>query len=66
MVLDKYTIVEAAGLRTVYNWLQYFDPDDLKREFVESGFRVVEFYSDVSGSIFEAKAGEFAIVAREP
>ena len=65
VVLDKYTIVEAARLRTVYNWLQYFDPDEINREFVESGFKVDEFYSDVSGSKFEAKAGEFAVVARK-
>jgi 2-polyprenyl-3-methyl-5-hydroxy-6-metoxy-1,4-benzoquinol methylase len=65
VVLDKYTIVEAARLRTVYNWLQYFDPDELIREFVQSGFRVDEFVSDVSGSNFEAKAGEFAVIARK-
>jgi cyclopropane fatty-acyl-phospholipid synthase-like methyltransferase len=65
VVLDKYTIVEADRLRTVYNWLQYFDPDIINLEFVESGFKVEEFYSDVSGSIFDAQAGEFAVVARK-
>jgi len=66
VILDKYTIVEADRLRTVYNWLQYFDPDALTIEFAESGFKVDEFYSDVSGGIFDAKAGEFAVVARKP
>jgi len=66
VVLDKYTIVEADRLRTVYNWLQYFDPDAINVEFVESGFKVDELYSDVAGSIFDAKAGEFAVVARKP
>jgi len=65
VVLDKYTLVEATRLRTVYNWLQYFDPDEINREFVGSGFKVDEFYSDVSGSKFEAKAGESAVVARK-
>ena len=65
VVLDKYTIVEADRLRTVYNWLQYFDPDKINLEFVESGFKVEEFYSDVSGSIFDAQASEFAVVARK-
>ena len=65
VVLDKYTIVEADRLRTVYNWLQYFDPDELNKEFVESDFKIDEFYSDVFGSTFDAKAGEFAIVARK-
>lgn len=66
VVLDKYTIVEADGLRTVYNWLQYFDPDEINLEFVESGFKVDKFYSDVSGSEFDAKGGEFAVVAGKP
>jgi len=66
VVLDKYTIIEADSLRTVYNWLQYFDPDEINKEFVASGFKVDEFYSDVSGSIFDAKAGEFAVVVRKP
>lgn len=65
VVLDKYTIAESDRLRTVYNWLQYFDPDEINIEFIESGFKVDEFYSDVSGSIFGAKAGEFAVVARK-
>jgi len=66
VVLDKYTIVEAGRLRTVYNWLQYFDPDQIHVELAESGFKVEESYSDVSGGVFDAKAGEFAVVARKP
>ena len=50
---------------TVYNWLQYFDPDELNKEFVESDFKIDEFYSDVTGSTFDAKVGEFAVVARK-
>jgi len=65
VVLDKYTIVEADRSWTVYNWLQYFDPDQINVEFAESGLKVEEFYSDVSGSVFDAKAGEFAVVARK-
>jgi cyclopropane fatty-acyl-phospholipid synthase-like methyltransferase len=66
VVLDKYTIVEADHSRTVYNWLQYFDPDQINVEFIESGFELDEFYSDVCGSVFDAEAGEFAVVARKP
>jgi SAM-dependent methyltransferase len=35
VALDKYTIVESERTRTVYNWLQYFTPEDLEREFCE-------------------------------
>jgi cyclopropane fatty-acyl-phospholipid synthase-like methyltransferase len=63
VVLDKYTIIEEAHTRTVYNWLQCFNPEALEREFVECGFTIEEFYSDVAGSPFDAEAEEFAVVA---
>ncbi|MFC2013110.1 SAM-dependent methyltransferase [Chloroflexota bacterium] len=65
VALDKYTIVEVNRTRTVYNWLQYFDPVDLDREFVEYGFKVESFYSDVAGLTFESESEEFAVVARK-
>jgi cyclopropane fatty-acyl-phospholipid synthase-like methyltransferase len=65
VVLDKYTIVEAARTRTIYNWLQYFSHDGLKKEFEECGFMVNKLYSDVAGSPFDSKSKEFAIVARK-
>ncbi|MHC5075538.1 MAG: class I SAM-dependent methyltransferase, partial [Planctomycetota bacterium] len=37
VICDKYTIIEAAGTRTIYNWLQYFSPDALEKEFAECG-----------------------------
>ena len=65
VVLDKYTIVEAARTRTVYNWLQYFDPKELERELVEGGFKVGDFYLDVAGSPLDSESKEFAVVARK-
>lgn len=65
LILDKYTIIEDKRTRTVYNWLQCFSPEALEREFVECGFRIEEFYSDVAGSPFDAEAEEFAVVAQK-
>jgi len=65
VVLDKYTIIEAKRTRTVYNWLQYFSPEALEREFARCGFRIEDFYSHVAGSPFEDGTGEFAVVARK-
>lgn len=65
VVLDKYTIIEADRTRTIYNWLQYFSPEALKREFAECGFEVAELYSDVAGTPFDTTANEFAVVARK-
>ena len=65
VVLDKYTLVEAARVRTVYNWFQYFSVDSLQQEFEDCGFEVAEVYGDVAGSPFSAEGDEFAVVARK-
>ena len=65
VVLDKYTIIEATRTRTIYNWLQYFSPVALEKEFVEGGFSIEKLYSDVAGSPFEQENLEFAVVAKK-
>jgi SAM-dependent methyltransferase len=65
VILDKYTIIEKARTWAVYNWLQYFSPDALRKEFEVNGFKMEEFYSDVAGKPFSSKSTEFAIVARK-
>ncbi len=65
VVLDKWSVIEAARSRTVYNWLQYFSPEALEREFVDCGFAIEKLYSDVAGSPFDQKATEIAVVARK-
>jgi len=64
VVLNKYTIVEAKRIRTVYNWLQYFSPESLQSEFEKAGFRRQEFYGSVAGTPFTESAFEFAIVGK--
>jgi len=64
VALDKYTIIEAERTRTVYNWLQYFSPEGLEKEFMEAGFSVEEFYSDVAGTTYNRKSNEFAVIAK--
>jgi len=63
VTLDKYSIIEKARIRVVYNWLQYFSQDSLRKEFEESGFEAREFYSDVAGSAFSSESPDMAIVA---
>jgi len=63
VALDKYTIIESDRARTVYNWLQYFAPEDLEREFIESGFSVAGLYSNVAGTPYDLKSTEFAVIA---
>ncbi|MEN8155006.1 MAG: methyltransferase domain-containing protein [Acidobacteriota bacterium] len=65
VTLDKYTIIEEKRTRVVYNWLQYFSQDSLRKEFEENGFEAAEFYSDVAGSAFSPDSPDMAIVARK-
>jgi len=65
VVLDKYTIIESERNRQVYNWLQYFAPEDLEREFVEAGFFVKGLHSDVAGRPYDPKSSEFAVIANK-
>ena len=65
VILDKYTIIEEARTQTVCNWLQYFSPESLRKEFEENGFKIEEYYSDVAGTIFSPESVEFAIVAKK-
>jgi len=64
LALDKYTIVEEARTRTIYNWLQYFSPEDLERELNDCGLAVETRYGDVAGSTYDPVHSEFAVVAR--
>jgi cyclopropane fatty-acyl-phospholipid synthase-like methyltransferase len=61
--LDKYTIIELNRTRTVYNWLQYFAPAGLEKEFTEAGFTVKGLYSDVAGTPYDRTSNEFAAIA---
>jgi len=63
VALDKYTIIELDRTREIYNWLQYFGPENLEREFIEAGFSVKGLYSDVAGNPYDRKSSEFAVIA---
>ncbi|MBN1613373.1 MAG: methyltransferase domain-containing protein [Deltaproteobacteria bacterium] len=65
VTLDKYTIVEAGRVRTVYNWLQYFTPEGIEKEFADCGFVIESLYSDVRGTPYDHPSSEFAVVAKK-
>ena len=65
VILDKYTLIEADRNRTIYNWLQYFSPEALEKEFVDCGLIIEKLYSDVAGSPFDPKNNEFAVVIKK-
>jgi len=63
LLLDKYTIVEPARTRRIYNWLQCFTPVRLEREFQEHGLRITERMGSVAGDPYAPDSTEFAVVA---
>ena len=65
LALDKYTIIERSRSRTIYNWLQYFSPEALERDFDDCGLAVEKRYADVAGAVFDPEHAEFAVVARK-
>lgn len=65
VVLDKYTIVEATRVRTIFNWLQYFSPAALEQELSDCGLQVESLFCDVAGTPYSDSTQEFAIVATQ-
>ena len=64
VVLDKYALIDEARTRMIYNWLQYFAPEGIEREFHEAGLPIGAYYSDVAGKPFDQKSPEVAVVGR--
>ena len=65
VILDKYTIIEKARTRVIYNWLQYFSRDAITKEFETNGLKIQEVYSDVAGAPLRSDSPEFAVVAKK-
>ncbi|GAH14346.1 unnamed protein product [marine sediment metagenome] len=61
--LINFTIIEKKRIRIVYNWLQYFSLESLKKELEENNFIIDNTYSDVTGKDYNSKSLEFAIVS---
>ncbi len=64
VTLDRYEIVEADRTRTIYNWLQQFDPASLAAELRGAGLEVASVLGDVAGAPYDPDGPEFAVVAR--
>ncbi len=66
VILNKYSIVEEnLPIKTVYNWLEYFDKEKLANELTLAGFEIDNFFGNVAGSKFNPQNDEFAVVAKK-
>ncbi|MBN2853612.1 MAG: class I SAM-dependent methyltransferase [Clostridia bacterium] len=59
--LDKYTVFTDEKVFEVYNWLKYFTVDEISSELKESGFKVLDFYGDVTGKPYHEDTEVVAI-----
>lgn len=62
--LDRYVIVEPDETWQVFNWFQYFTPQDLEQELNAAGFTVVQMAGDLTGEPLETDGEFIAVVAR--
>jgi len=62
--LDRYLIVEPDGQWEIYNWFQYFTPEQLSDEIAAAGFSVETTAGSLSGEPLEDDAPTIGVVAR--
>ena len=62
--LEKYTIVEEARTFEIYNWLKYFTPEELSREFEANGLEIIEMYPDFGSLSGRGESEIMAVVAQ--
>lgn len=60
--LHHYSIVEEENAWDIYNWLQYYTKESIKKELVAAGFAEVKFYANVAGDPYIEESEVMAIV----
>lgn len=62
VTLEKYSVWEKERNIEIYNWLKHFSMVELDRELEENGLEIVEVYSDVKGTPYDAASDIMAVV----
>jgi SAM-dependent methyltransferase len=65
LALDRYLIVEPKRTREIYNWAQYFMPDEIDAELSAAGFETAEVFDLTTGGKWIAKSAPFGVLARK-
>ncbi len=63
LLLHKYSITEQSRTRDIYNWVQCFDPDSIRRELETAGIEFTEHFSNIAGDLWQSDSREIAVVA---
>jgi len=64
LALDRYLIVETSRTKDIYNWMQYFMPDEIETELAAAGFDVAEIFDLASGKRWLERSAPFGVLAR--
>ena len=62
--LDRHAIVEEAGCRELFNWIQCYDPEGLGQELAECGWEVTGILGTVAGDEYDPCRHDFGVIAR--
>jgi SAM-dependent methyltransferase len=62
--LDRFTVVEEARRREIFNWIQCFSPETLEAELARAGFEMEAYPGNLAGDDFDPETVFFGAVAR--
>jgi len=63
VALDKYTIIEKEDIWSIYNWMQYFDEEEIKTELKSAGFRTIEIHYNTPLGNDDKDGTSFLVIA---
>ena len=64
LCLDRHTIIEPTGTRTIWNWFQAYDPASLAEVLEPAGLAIEAVLGDVTGLTYDPASPTLAVVAR--
>lgn len=66
LILDRFTITTAAGIKQYWNWTQCLTPDEVTAELRAAGFDRPRVVGDLTGAPYAEDSETFAVVTRKP
>ena len=62
IILEKNTVIEKNKTFAIYNYLKCFELNEILKELSNNDFRTVAYFSDISGTTYEKKSKEIALI----
>lgn len=64
LVLDRYVVESAAGVREFWNWMHCLTPEQVAGELEAAGFGPPDLFGDVAGAPYDPEGPTFAVLTR--